>query len=327
MRNAVYTGLFLITLVSLFASSCVGKPPVNTPTNTPIPMTTTYTPTTQTLTKIPTPTPTPNQTHTPAQTAQPSTTTQPTAFSPTLPQTTDRNIVIDHTNWDWYNSQSQQVIYRVAMQKVFFAHASIGSNIMQGFADLNSADALKYPLAQISSGAIPPATTMNGTIFEYPRGNPGWSAKVSSFETYVTNGWHYPKINIAMNKLCAVDQDADWVAYCNSIAGLEIANPTTKFVYFTMPYYATSDYGNVLRNQYNQSMRNWIATQSNKIFFDIADIEAWSPTAVHQTFIVRGMTYEKLYSGYSSDGVHLNIDGRKRMATGLYSLFGKIISN
>lgn len=31
------------------------------------------------------------------------------------------NIVIDHTNWDWYISQSQQVINSVATQKVFFA--------------------------------------------------------------------------------------------------------------------------------------------------------------------------------------------------------------
>ena len=198
---------------------------------------------------------------------------------------------------------------------------------MQGFADLNSANPLKYPLAQVSSGATPPATTTKGTIYEYSRGNPGWQVKVSSFETYIGNGWCFPKIDIAMNKLCAIDQDADWAAYCNSIAALEAAYPSTKFVYMTMPYYTTSGGSDdVLRNQFNQNLRDWIAKQSNKIFFDIADIEAWSPSEVHQTFTISGKTYEMLYSGYSSDGVHLNVDGGKRMATGLYSLFGKITS-
>ena len=158
----------------------------------------------------------------------------------------------------------------------------------------------------------------------YPRGNPGWEAKVSGFEAYIGNGWSYPKIDIAMNKLCAIDQDADWSAYCNSITALRAACPTTQFVYMTMPYYATSGGADdVLRSLFNQNLRNWIAKQSNKIFFDIADIEAWSPSAVHQTFTIRGITYEMLYSGYSFDGVHLNVDGGKRIATGFYSLFGK----
>lgn len=198
---------------------------------------------------------------------------------------------------------------------------------MQGFADLHNANSLKYTLDQVSSGDTPPATTVNGTIYEFNRGNPGWVAKVSSFETYVGNGWYYPEINIAMNKLCAIDQDADWATYCNSIANLEVTYPTTKFVYFTIPYYTNSDEDNVLRNLFNQNLRNWLATQGNKILFDIADIEAWSPTAVHQTFISSGITYENLYSGYSSDGLHLTADGGERMATGLYSLFGKITSN
>lgn len=327
IQNAIYTGLAFIILVSLFASSCVSRPLVNMPINTPISTTTTYIQTTQTAIQTPSQTSTPTEIPTLTQTIQPPTTTQTATFSPTPTQSTDPNIVIDHTNWDWYNSQPQQIINSVTLQKVFFAHASIGANIMQGFADLHNANPLEYPLAQVSSGATPPATTVNGTIYEYDRGNPGWAAKISSFETYVGNGWQYPEINIDMNKLCAIDQDADWMSYCNSIAKLEVKYPTTKFVYFTIPYMTTNDSDNVLRNEYNQNLRNWIATQSGKILFDIANIEAWSPNGVHQTFTNNGITYETLFSGYSSDGVHLNTDGGERMATGLYSLFGKIMSN
>ena len=73
-------------------------------------------------------------------------------------------------------------------------------------------------------------------------------------------------------------------------------------------------------------MREWVSTQSNKCFFDIADIEAWSPQNMHQTFTIKDIPYEMLYTGYSYDGVHLNKEGRQRMAIGLYSLLGKMLA-
>ena len=91
------------------------------------------------------------------------------------------NIVVDHTNWDWYNSQPQCVVDRVASLKVFFAHASVGTDIMGGFLALHTANGSQYPLNQSSTGDTPPGTTSSGTIYEYDRGNPGWSAKISDF--------------------------------------------------------------------------------------------------------------------------------------------------
>jgi hypothetical protein len=84
-----------------------------------------------------------------------------------------RAITINYTNFDWYNSQSQEVIDSVASLKVFFAHASIGSNIISGFADLHSADSSKYPLKHRTIEASPPTQIKNGIIYEHRRGNPG----------------------------------------------------------------------------------------------------------------------------------------------------------
>ena len=45
------------------------------------------------------------------------------------------NLIINHTNWDWYLTQPQAVHNAVAGQKIFFAHASVGGNILQGFSE------------------------------------------------------------------------------------------------------------------------------------------------------------------------------------------------
>jgi hypothetical protein len=247
-----------------------------------------------------------------------------TPVTPTALQIADRNIIVDHTNWDQYNSQPKSVFENVAKLKVFFAHASVGANILQGLQDLNDADRLKYPISQESVDGTPPATTVDGNIYEYNRGNPSWSEKISSFETYLKNGWNEPKVNIVMNKFCYIDPTADWTAYRDSMTGLEAQYPGTKFIYWTMPLTTNSDSDQVLRSQFNHNLRNWITTQKNKILFDLADIEAWTPDRQHQTFTSKSTTYEQMYSGYSSDGGHLNTDGMIRAAIGFYSLLGEI---
>ena len=249
-------------------------------------------------------------THTPVSSQTPTPTSKP-------------NIIIDHSNWDWYNSQPSSVFESVAQLKIFFAHASVGANVLQGIADLNSSNPSKYPLTQITSGDTPPSTTTIGVIYQYDRGNAGWSVKIQDFENYLKNGWNGTKVNLVMNKFCYIDQNADWTAYRNSMIALEAKYPGTTFIYFTMPLTTTGDSDEILRSQFNQNLRSWIATQNNKILFDIADIESWSPDRQIQTFTNKGVTYPKLYEGYSSDGGHLNANGMNRMATGLYSLFGQ----
>ena len=124
-----------------------------------------------------------------------------------------KNIIIDHKNWDWYNSQMQQVFDTVAMQKIYFAHASIGNNIMSGFEALHSADSSKYPLSRTIVGLFggqnfklirfdgkhaarisaiinslgikhlgdPPAKTANGMIYDLPEGQSWLGSKGKRF--------------------------------------------------------------------------------------------------------------------------------------------------
>jgi hypothetical protein len=286
------------------------------------------------------PSPTSSITPTPAssQTTKPSpTTTSPPitnsstsstpisspTFSLTSTPTPKSNVVIDHNNWDWYFNQSSDLPEKVAQLKIFFSHASVGANILQGLKDLNTASATKYPLAQVAVKGIPPSTTAKGVLYEYPRGNPNWAEKVTSFKSYIDNGWQSPTVQIVLNKFCYIDQSANLQTYIDSMVALEAKYPTTVFVYWTMPLMTSGDTDAVLRSQFNQGLRNWLSTQNNKVLFDIADIEAWSPDVKMQSFTNKDVIHQKLYTGYSSDGGHLNEAGMNRMASAFYSLLGK----
>jgi hypothetical protein len=236
-------------------------------------------------------------------------------------------MVIDHSNWDWYNERVPETFAGVAKQKIFFAHASVGANILHGLVDLRQADAVKYPLIPVKAESDPPEATSQGTIYECARGNPSWTEKISGFKASIESGWQAARVDVVMNKLCYIDQAAEWKAYCESIGALEVEFPGTKFVYWTMPITTSNNSNEVLRSRYNQNLRAWIADQTNKILFDIADIESWSPAGRRQTFTSKNVSHDKLFSGYSQDGGHLNAVGRVRAAIAIYSLLGKIFEN
>jgi hypothetical protein len=256
-------------------------------------------------------------------TSLPVSTSSPTP-SQTPVSTVVPNLIIDHTNWDWYNNQPSSISEKVSQLKIFFSHASVGANILQGLEGLNSTNSSKYPLVQAGANENPPSTITKGTIYEYYRGNPDWSVKVEDFESYLENGWGSTKINIAMNKFCYVDQKADWTVYRDSMVALEDSYPGIKFIYWTIPLMSQSNANEVLRSQFNQNLRQWLSSQSNRILFDIADIEAYSPEGQIQTFNKEGVIHQQMFAGYTTDGGHLNTSGMNRIATAMYSIFGKI---
>jgi hypothetical protein len=232
------------------------------------------------------------------------------------------SVVVNHTNWNWYDSQSQAVFDRVGNLKIFFAHASVGSNMSAGVTYWHGQNAAKFKLVVTSDDGTPPAPTVAGRFYHYARGNPSWSEKVSSFETYVANGWKAPNVDFTMNKFCYIDQDASATDYLNSMATMQTANPTTKLVYMTMPLMTTTDNDAILRNDFNTAVRQYAASH-DVILYDIADIEAWSPAGVEQTFTSGVNVYQRLYDGYTDDGGHPStLEGYSRLGMALYSLFG-----
>lgn len=231
-------------------------------------------------------------------------------------------IIIGYSNCQTVASLSQTAITQIAQLRWYFAHASVGSNMRDGLTDLHSLDATQYPLIAASDDGAPPANPSNGVVYDYARGNPGWLPKVTNFTIYVQNGWRFPRVNIAANKFCYIDQDADVTTYLNAMRAMETNCPETVFVYMTIPLTTAQDTNNYLRTVFNDTVRAWVATNGS-VLFDIADIECHDTNGIAQTYLYGGRTCQRLFAGYSTDGGHLDDAahlGRDLVAKGFYAL-------
>ncbi len=229
-------------------------------------------------------------------------------------------VIIDYqyvTSHD-YNTMGQAVYNAIGEQTWYFTHASVGGNMVSGLNALHTQDSNKYQLIPQGDNDTPPASVTPGTVYDYNRSNPGWEQKYEIFSETVTNGWGNA-VDFTMDKLCYIDQDASATAYFTMMEDLEALYLPSTLVYTTMPLTTSADADNVLRNNYNEAVRAY-ASANNKLLFDIADLEAYSAAGVEQTFTIGGVTYQRLFSGWTTDGGHLNGDGQEWIAKGWYSL-------
>lgn len=215
-------------------------------------------------------------------------------------------------------------IEKIGRLKWYFAHASVGANMMDGISDLHEMDKELYAFHGESAEKTASTKTQGGVIYEHNRGNPGWKAKFDRFDSCVSNGWHFPTTNIAMNKLCYIDQRASFKYYLHSMTNLEAAFPQTVFVYTTMPLMTNEDTDNFLRDAFNERLREW-TRQNGRVLFDIADIEAHGLDGKVCTFQYRNKTCQKLCDSYTRDGGHLNEAGRQLVARGFYALAAALV--
>ncbi len=232
-------------------------------------------------------------------------------------------IVIGYTNCVAVTNLSPSAMNQVAQFKWFFAHASVGDNLMQGITDLHATNATLFPLTRYSASATPPAQTRAGIIYDYNRGNPGWQPKVDSFGTYASNGWCFPTVHLAVNKFCYIDSAADVNYYIRSMTNLEAAFPQTLFVYVTLPLTTTADWS---FSSFNNTLRNWVL-EHNRVLLDLADIEAHDTNGVLQTAACGTNSCQRLFAGYTSDGGHVNAAGRQLAALGFYALGAALLSS
>lgn len=254
-----------------------------------------------------------------------------TALVLTLPLA-GNGATIGHQDVAGVASLPQSAMDAIGQQKWLFTHASVGGNMIEGMQALNASNPNRYQLVVDVYGdwdnvSPPPAITVSGTIYDAPRGNPGWEQKFVKFDQAVRNlGWRAPKIGIAMDKLCYIDQDANAAAYIASMTALERDFPGTVFVYTTMPLESgvDADWANILRTDYNNAVRAHCQT-NNRVLLDIADIESHNPAGNPVTFSSEGKTYQRMYSAYTTDGGHLNALGQQRVALGWYATAAALI--
>lgn len=228
-------------------------------------------------------------------------------------------LVVGFTNAQAVAGYPPSVMEEIAQFRWYFAHASVGSDMMGGLDDLHASSGTFYRLQSAWAGDTPGDPVENGFVFEYGRGNPGWQAKVDDFRAYVSNGWRFPKVNLVLDKMCYIDEAADVNYYIASMTNLEARFPETQFIYATMPLTTGEDWWNHQRNLYNDALRAWVLAH-NRVLFDIADIEAHDAAGTEYTYVYEGGTDQRLYDGNTSDGGHLNTQGRRQVARGFYAV-------
>jgi hypothetical protein len=267
-------------------------------------------------------------------------------------------VIIGYTNCVAVTNFSQLLMNHIGQVKWYFPHASVGECMMDGVTNLHLSNPGFYQLQGFSSSNRPPGSTQPGRIYEDDRGNPGYygnyQIKLDLFNAAVSNGWHYPLVNIALPKFCFIDiwttTNTSLVntlinSYLKTMTNQEASYPDTLFPYATMPLtttnyrYAGSDFGPFdiyWRNVFNDSLRGWCLT-NNRVLLDIADIEAHDTNGNLTTFVYSNRICQQLYSGYNVGGTNwgaesgdyahpTNPEGEKLLARAFYALAATVVN-
>src|ERR671930_410518 len=213
----------------------------------------------------------------------------------------------------------------LATKRIYFAHQSVGANILEGVAELSRAAKVALRIVQAPRAADVPSGTF-GHFFVPENGAP--LEKLVNFELALgaSSG-----IDIALIKFCYVDIDAGTDAaalfahYQATIAELRAKNPNTTFVHVTLPLttvqtgwkalakrlFGRAPYGtveNVRREQYNALLRR--AYAGREPLFDLARVESTAADGRSVTVDWKGSIAPAMASAYTDDGGHLNEQGR-----------------
>ncbi|MCA9924122.1 MAG: SGNH/GDSL hydrolase family protein [Anaerolineales bacterium] len=233
-------------------------------------------------------------------------------------------ILVDHDAVD--AAQIPQTWLDAARElDTFFAHKSVGNNILDGMADLQTQNPTRYTLDVAVAGADWFAG--NSGILHQSLGTNGLpETKIDGFDTFIRGGYH--AADVAMMKFCPGDTlpfgtmpaAEIWTRYRDMMAALEQAHPDVVFVWWTMPIaIGSDDRGNDEKEIFNGLMRDY-CDANGCVLFDIADIESHDPNG---NPVVSPAGYEAMWAGYASDGAHLNEVGRQRVAAAFWWLLAR----
>lgn len=222
---------------------------------------------------------------------------------------------------------SEEHLARVAEQRWFFAHRSVGGNILAGISDVFSARGVQPPpVREVAPGTAPVSSAGGGELVHAQIGRNGAPLeKLRNFDALLRAGLG-DTIDVALLKFCyedvtaETDVDALFRSYSGTLAALERDFPKVTFLHSTAPL-RTGSGGikgavkvllgrddNVARERYNALVRQAFGPDR---LFDLAMLEATAPD---------GERLSSLYPGYTSDGGHLNAAGSSLAAATLLRL-------
>jgi hypothetical protein len=234
-------------------------------------------------------------------------------------------VIIDHTCIDSKDSVIPQEWLNKARSKgVYFAHQSVGSNLLEGLDELSGVNPGRYKI-EIVENPGPRWFDNHGGIGHNPVGENGNPAsKVSDFVQQMTKRGYGQHAAVAMMKLCFVDVEPDanvdviWKTYRQGMESLERTCPKATLVWWTVPLVRVGN--NSKRDAYNALARAYCRAQ-NKVLFDIADIESCNPAG--QRCLARSLPV--LDASYTEDGEHPDSRaGKLRLARAYWWLVARL---
>ena len=235
---------------------------------------------------------------------------------------------------------------KLAGKRIFFGHQSVGMNILDGVDALLKA----HPAIRLKIVKHTDPSMFEAPVFAHAgvgrNGDPG--SKCEAFEQALEAGVG-SRADIAFFKFCYMDfsDEAEvlktFETYQAMIRRVKEKYPNLTLVHVTVPLTSIDagfgaglktwvkkvlgkrsggPYANVARERLNDLLRKTYG--GKEPLFDLAAIESTSPAGEPVTFRHEGKLYPSLYPGYTSDGGHLNENGKRILAQRLLLLLARI---
>jgi hypothetical protein len=211
---------------------------------------------------------------------------------------------------------------RVSERGIYFAHQSVGGNIMDGVWRLLEANTGPEPVRVESTSAAEMGQGIWADSFLVS--NYGdLSAKVAEFRGIIDRGVG-AKVDVAFMKFCfadfwdAVDVPARFGEYQAMMAELRGRYPGVTFVHVTVPLW-TDDPSNADRERMSDLIRSTYG--GKEPVFDLALIESTRPDGTRQ---LGGGGIPAMVPAYTGDGGHLNTRGADLVAAKLVEFLANV---
>jgi hypothetical protein len=227
---------------------------------------------------------------------------------------------------------SQEEKQSLNSKQIFFAHQSVGQNILDGLGEIGS----PLPQRMLSPSNVAAAFSSPGIVHALVGENMKPLSKIEHFEKMLMEGVG-EHATFAMLKLCYIDIDANtdvdalFLRYEESLQRLRERFPKLTLAHVTTPL-TTVESGfkswlkkrmgktlwGILENQkreaFNQKLRETYA--GKEPVFDLALAESTYPDGTtREWFEHAGTQVPALVAGMSDDGGHLNLAGRAQVAS------------
>ncbi|QDO87431.1 hypothetical protein FNH13_03015 [Ornithinimicrobium ciconiae] len=226
----------------------------------------------------------------------------------------------------------------VGEARVFFAHQSVGVDIVSALPAVYRAQDLEPPrIAELTEA------TPSDNLLDYRIGTNGDPiGKIEEFDALIRGGLG-DEIDVAVLKLCYIDVregtdiDALFTTYRDTLAALQRDYPDVTFVAATVPVSVRrgplgtlkgwlgqgDDFGsehNVTREQLNAQIRQEYA--DTNLLFDVAAIQSTTEDGDRVAGTHGGQLYYALTKDYARDAAHLNETGGAVAAESLVAVIG-----